>query len=177
MIALALAAGFLVWLLVRGDDDGSSSAPTTTQTATVPEIGPVATTPAALRNLAEEVGHPIYWVGPRPGRTYELTRTASGRIFIRYLPPGSEVGNRAAEYTIVGTYPVPDALEVLEELSRKTGGKSVPAPGGGLAVYSIDAPNNVYVAFPGSDVQIEVFDPRPKRALRLVTSGRVAPLD
>jgi len=176
VIALALAAGFVVWLLVRGDDDDSSSARTTTQTATVPEIGPVAATPTALRHLSDEVGHPIYWVGPRPRRTYELTRTSSAGIFIRYLPPGSEVGNRRAEYTIVGTYPVPDALEVLQELSKKTGEKSVSAPGGGLAVYSIDAPNNVYVAYPGSDVQIEVFDPSPKRALRLVTSGRVAPV-
>jgi hypothetical protein len=173
VIALALAAGFVVWLLVRGDDDDSSSAP---QTATVPEIGPVAATPAALRHVSDEAGHPVYWVGPRPRSTYELTRTSSGRIFIRYLPRGSEVGNRRAEYTIVGTYPVPDALEVLQELSKKTGEKSVSAPGGGLAVYSIDAPNNVYVAYPGSDVQIEVFDPRAKRALRLVTSGRVAPV-
>ena len=176
VIALALAAGFVVWLIVRGDDDDSSSAPTTMQTTTVPEVGPVAATPAALRALSDEVGHPIYWVGPRPRRTYELTRTSSGSIFIRYLPAGTEVGNRRAEYTIVGTYPVPDALEVLRKLSRKTGEKSVSAPGGGLAVYSSDAPNNVYVAYPDSDVQIEVFDPSAKRALRLVTSGRVAPV-
>ena len=176
VIAVALAAGFVVWLLVRGDD-GSSSSPTTTQTtSTTPEVGPVSATPAALRALSDEVGHPIYWVGPRPGRTYELTRTSSGRIFIRYLPPGSKVGNQQADYTIVGTYPVPDALDVLTKLSKQPGEKSVSAPGGGLAVYSMDAPNNVYVAYPGSDVQIEVFDPRPKRALRLVTSGRVAPV-
>jgi hypothetical protein len=176
VIALALAAGFVVWLLVRGDDGESSGAPTTTQTATTPEVGPVAATPAELRALSDEAGHPIYWVGPRPGRTYEVTRTSSGRIFIRYLPPGTQVGNRRAEYTIVGTYPVPDALEVLKKLSKQPGEKSVSAPGGGLAVYGMDAPNNVYVAYPGSDVQIEVFDPRPKRALRLVTSGRVAPV-
>jgi hypothetical protein len=176
VIALALAAGFVVWLIVRGDDDDSSGAPTTTQTATVPEIGPVAATPAELRALSDEVGHSIYWIGPRPRRTYELTRTSSGRIFIRYLPPGAEVGNKRADYTIVGTYPVPDALEVLRKLSKQEGEKGVLAPGGGLAVYSIEAPNNVYVAFPGSDVQVEVFDPRPQRALRLVTSGRVAPV-
>lgn len=176
VIALALAVGFVVWLIVRGDDDDSSGAPTTTQTATVPEIGPVAATPAALRALSDQVGHPIYWIGPRPRRTYELTRTSSGRIFIRYLPPGAEIGNRSADYTIVGTYPVSDALDVLRKLSTQEGEKGVLAPGGGLAVYSIEAPNNVYVAFPGSDVQIEVFDPRPQRALRLVTSGRVAPV-
>lgn len=176
VIALALAAGFAVWLIVRGDDDDSSAGTTTTQTATAPEIGPVAATPAALRALSDQAGHPIYWIGPRPRRTYELTRTSSGRIFIRYLPPGAEVGNKRADYTIVGTYPVSDALEVLQELSKKAGEKSVSAPGGGLAVYSTTAPNNVYVAFPGSDVQVEVFDPRAKRALRLVTSGRVAPV-
>jgi hypothetical protein len=176
VVALALAAGFVVWLVVRGNDDDSSGAPTTTQTAATPEVGPVAATPATLRALSDEVGHPVYWVGPRPRRTYELTSTANGRIFIRYLPPGAKVGNRQAEYTIVGTYPVPDALEVLKKLSKRIGEKSVSAPGGGLAVYSIDAPTNVYVAYPRSDVQIEVFDPRAKQALRLATSGRLAPV-
>jgi hypothetical protein len=171
VVAIALAAAFAVWLIVRGNDDSSSS--TTTQTAAV---RPVAATPARLRALADEVGHPVYWVGPRQNRTYELTRTSSGRIFIRYLPPGVKVGNRSARYTIVGTYPVENALEILQRLSTQPGEKSVPAPGGGLAVYSMTSPGNVYVAYPGSDVQIEVFDPSAKRALRLVTSGRVAPV-
>jgi hypothetical protein len=172
VVAIALAAAFAVWLIVRGNDDSSSST-TTTQTAAV---RPVAATPARLRALADEVGHPVYWVGPRQNRTYELTRTSSGRIFIRYLPPGVKVGNRSARYTIVGTYPVENALEILQRLSTQPGEKSVPAPGGGLAVYSMTSPGNVYVAYPGSDVQIEVFDPSAKRALRLVTSGRVAPV-
>lgn len=175
-VAITLAVAFAVWLIVRGNDDSSTSS-TTTPTTTTAVTAPVAATPATLRAVADEVGHPVYWVGPRKNRTYELTRTSSGRIFIRYLPPGVEVGNRSAEHTIVGTYPVPDALEVLKkQLSTQQGEKSVPAPGGGLAVYNISSPRNVYVAYPGSDVQIEVFDPSAKRALRLVTSGRVAPV-
>ena len=55
MIALALAAGFVVWLIARGDGDDSSGATTTTQTATVPEIGPVAASAAELRALSDEV--------------------------------------------------------------------------------------------------------------------------
>jgi len=175
VVAIALAAAFAVWLIVRGNDDSSSSTPTA-PTTTAAEVGPVAATPARLRALADEVGHPVYWVGPRQNRTYELTRTASRRIFIRYLPPGAEVGDRGARYTIVGTYPVENALEVLQRLSTQPGERSAPAPGGGLAVYSTSSPGNVYVAYPGSDVQIEVFDPSAKRALRLVTSGRVAPV-
>jgi hypothetical protein len=173
VVAIALAAAFVVWLLVRGNDNSSSNA---TQTTTTAATGPVAATPAALRALSAEVGHPIYWVGPQRGSTYELTRTASGRIFIRYLPSGAKVGNRRASYTIVGTYPVSKALQVLQDLSKQPGEKSTPAPGGGLAVYSTSSPTNVYVAYPGSDVQIEVFDPSAARALRLVTSGRVAPV-
>jgi hypothetical protein len=176
VVAIALAAAFVVWLIVRGTDDSSSSSTTGQTTTAAAAAAPVAASPATLRALADEVGHPVYWVGPRQNRTYELTRTSNGRIFIRYLPPDAEVGNRSARYTIVGTYPVENALEVLQRLSTQPGEKSAPAPGGGLAVYSTSSPRNVYVAYPGSDVQIEVFDPSAKRALRLVTSGRVAPV-
>jgi hypothetical protein len=176
IVAVALAAAFVVWLIVRGNDDSSSSSTTEQTTTTATATGPVAATPAALRLVADEAGHPVYWVGPRQNRTYELTRTSSGRIFIRYLPPDAEVGNRSARYTIVGTYPIDNALDVLQKLSKQPGEQSAPAPGGGLAVYSTSSPNNVYVAYPDSDVQVEVFDPSAKRALRLVTSGRVAPV-
>lgn len=174
VVAIAVAAAFVVWLIVRGHDDSSNT--TTTTSTTVAAIGPVAATPAVLRSLSAKSDQPIYWVGPRPGQTYELTRTKSGRTYIRYLPPGAEIGNRRADYTIVGTYPTQDAQKVLKDLAKQSGEKSVTAPGGGVAVYSTTAPTNVYVAFPGSDVQIEVFDPSPGKALRLVTTGRVAPV-
>jgi len=175
VVAIALAAAFAVWLLVRGNDDSSSTS-TTTPTTTTAEIGPVAASPAALRALADEAGHPVYWIGPRPNRTYELTRTSSGRIFIRYLPPDVRVGNRSARFTIVGSYPVENAIDVLRDLSEQPGERSASVPGGGLAVYSTSSPSNVYLAYPGSDVQIEVFDPSAARALRLATSGRVVPV-
>ena len=176
VVAIALAAGLLVWLILRGNDDSSSTSTTGLTTTTAVAARPLAATPATLGALADEVGHPVYWVGPRQNRTYELTRTSNGRIFIRYLPPDAEIGNGSALYTIVGTYPVKSAHEVLQRLSTQPGEKSASAPGGGLAVYSTTSPNNVYVAYPDSDVQIEVFDPSAKRALRLVTSGRVAPV-
>lgn len=177
-MAIALAVAFAVWLLVRGNDDDSSGSTTaqTTQTTTTAAQGPVATSAAALSALPDKVGHPVYWVGPRPNRTYELTRTSSGRIFIRYLPPGVPVGNRSARFTIVGSYPVENAIDVLRDLSEQPGERSASVPGGGLAVYSTSSPKNVYVAYPGSDVQIEVFDPSAKRALRLATTGRVVPV-
>jgi len=179
VVAVAIAVAFVVWLLVRGNDDSSSATPgttTTNPTATAPAIGPIAATPGALRSLSAQVGHPVYWIGPKRNRTYELTRTSSGRIFVRYLPNGVRVGNRAAAFTIVGTYPVDNALQVLKDLSKQPNEQSATVPGGGLAVYDTASPTNVYVAFPGSNVQIEVFDPDAARALRLATSGRVVPV-
>jgi hypothetical protein len=174
VIALAVAAAFVIWLVIRGNDNSSSTS-TTTSTSAKP-IGPVAATPAALRALSTSTKQPIYWVGPRTGYTYELTHTPGGRTYVRYLTAGSKVGNRSAAYTIVGSYATPGALKVLQDLSKQPGEKSVAAPGGGIAVWSVDAPTNVYVAFPGSDTEIEVFDPSAQKALRLVTTGRVAPV-
>lgn len=174
VVAIALGAAFVVWLLVRGNDDSSTASPTTT--AATPSIGPVAASLARLHALSAKTGHPTYWVGPRRGQRYELTRTAGDRVFVRYLPAGVAVGNRRADYTIVGTYPTPRALKVLRNLAKQPGEKSAPVPGGGIAVYGISKPTNVYVAYPGSNVQIEVFDPSSTRALLLATSGRVVPV-
>jgi hypothetical protein len=174
VVALAVAVAFVIWLVVRGNDDSSSSSTTTNEAAR--PIGPVSATPDALRALSTRAKQPIYWVGPRRGQTYELTQTAGGRVYVRYLPAGAAIGNRRADYTIVGTYPTPGALQVLKSLAKQPKEKSVPAPGGGLAVYSTAAPTNIYVAFPGSNVQIEVFDPSARKALRLVKTGQVAPV-
>lgn len=167
VIAVALAIGLVVWLIaIHGG--GSSSKPK------VRAIAPTAASPDRVRSLAGEVGHPVYWAGPAAGTTYELTETGSGRIYIRYLPTGVPVGSRSARYTIVGTYPVASAYNVLNQLARKSGESSFPAPRGGFAVYARATPTNIYLAYPGKNVQIEVYDPSPRRARELISSGRVA---
>jgi hypothetical protein len=170
VVAVALLIGLVVWLLVRGNGSGTES--TTTGSA----FGPIAATQGDLRSRSIDEGHPIYWAGPKTDTTYELTRTSNGRIFIRYLPKGVPVGVDKADYTIVGTYPVPNATGVLEGLAKKSGEHKLLVPGGGIAVYSSSQPTNVYVAYPGSNLQIEVFDPSADRARRIVTSGQVAPV-
>ncbi len=173
VVAVAIAVAFVVWLLVRGGDSNTAANPSATNGQAT---GPVGATTAKLRALSTELGHPIYWAGPLPNRTYELTRTSDNRIFIRYLPRGVPVGIRQAAFTIVGTYPVDTAYKVLQELAKKPHEHNFTAPVGGLAVYSSTQPSNVYLAYPGSNLQIEVYDPSPKRALGLITSGQVAPV-
>ena len=139
-------------------------------------IGPTTANLDGLRAVAKDVGHPVYWAGPAANTVYELTKTSSGRIYVRYLPQGVAVGSQSPAYTIVGTYPVPHAYNVLNGLARKSGESSFPAPRGGFAVYSKSSPTNIYLAYPGSNLQIEVYDPSPKRARSLIDSGRVAPV-
>jgi hypothetical protein len=172
VVAVALLIGFVVWLLVRDGGNGSGTESTPTGAA----IGPVAATEDRLRSLSIDEGHPIYWIGAKADTTYELTRTSNGRIFIRYLPKGAPVGVDKADYTIIGTYPVPNATGVLEGLAKNSDEQKLSVPGGGIAVYSTSQPTNVYVAYPGSNLQIEVFDPSADRARRIVTSGQVVPV-
>ena len=169
VIAVAIAVAFVVWLLVRGGDSNTASTTTNGQA-----VGPVATSEDELRSLSDELGHPLYWAGPIPDRTYELTRTSDNRVFIRYLPKGVPIGIRQAAYTIVGTYPVENAYKVLQGLAKKPDESSFSAPSGGFAVYSTTQANNVYLAYPGSNLQIEVYDPSPQKARGLITSGQVA---
>ena len=171
VVALAIAVALVVWLFVRnGDSNGS------TETPHVAAIPAVATTPPRLHDLSVDVGRPVYWLGPQENRTYELTRTTLDRIYVRYLPTGVPVGTTEAKYPLVGTYPVDNAYDVLKQLAKTSGESSFTAPKGGFAVYSTERPTNIYLAYPGADVQIEVYDPSAEHARELITSGQVVPV-
>lgn len=170
VIAVAVAIGLVVWLVAIRNGGGSSKS----ESGSIPASS---ASPGRLGSLAKDVGHPIYWAGPADNTTYELTKTTGGNIFVRYLPQGTPVGTQAADYTIIGTYAVKNAYNVLNELARKSGESSFPAPRGGFAVYARSSPSHIYLAYPDvKDVQIEVFDPSPSRARELINSGRVTPV-
>jgi hypothetical protein len=171
VVAIAVAAALVVWLVVRNGDSGGSA-----ETPHVTAIPAVSATPGRLHDLSVEAGRPIYWLGPQQDRTYELTRTTLDRIYVRYLPSGVAVGTKDATYPLVGTYPVDNAYDVLKQLATTAGESSFSAPKGGFAVYSTKRPTNVYLAYPGSDVQIEVYDPSAEHARELITSGQVVPV-
>jgi hypothetical protein len=165
VLAIAIAAGLVVWLATRG----GGSSPTT-----VPKGGKVVPVSArGLETLVDALGRPIYWAGPRRGFTYELTKEPDGRIFVRYLPTGVKLGSRNPFLTI-GTYAIPNAFGVTKRAARKSDSVRVPIGHGGVGFYSRSVPSNVYFAYPGSDYQVEVYDPSPERARRLVVSGQVA---
>jgi hypothetical protein len=162
VVAVALVVGFGAWLIARDGDDDSSNKRAT----------PVATTVADLRALDEQSGHPVYWVGPRPGTKFEVTRTSNGNVYIRYLTRDAPIGDERPNYLTVGSYPFKGAYATLRQSARQQGTKSGRLPNGGIYIVSRERPNSVYAAYRGTDLQIEVFSPSASQARQLVAQIR-----
>lgn len=158
--------------LIAGCGGGTSTNPATTGT----RAEPVKASVDALRKVASVVDHPVYWATGQTPATYELTQTADGRIYIRYLPEGVALGDPRPSFLTVGTYPQAGAFAALRRASTRPGAFVAKLPGGGLMVSQKATPNSVFFATPKSPVLVEVFDPTANRAATLITSGAVRPI-
>ena len=162
----AVVVAFLVWLLfIKGDDDNNSGSSAEQAKKTVQLVSA-----QDLPTQVADVGYPVYWLGPKSGVNYELTLITDGRTYIRYLPKG-EPKQSDKPFLTVGSYSQPNAFDVLKDLGKKPGAKTESVPNGGMAVVNQGGDTGGYVAFPGVDTQIEVYDPEPGRALELAKSG------
>src|SRR3954451_17117852 len=172
-VAVAVAVGLLVWLqLIKGG--GDDSAPEDNQTSSQPAAVSVVSESELLSAL-KGTGYPIYWAGPRAEVAYEVSRPAQDRTFIRYLPKGEEAESKRAFLT-VGSYQQPGALARIRELGQEPGAVLVQTAGGGSAYAEDPGATSAYLAFPGVDTQIEVFDPEAGQALDLIRSGAIVPV-
>jgi hypothetical protein len=169
-VGLAVLAGLVAWLVLRHDGGSPGGA------ATVPADGAVAVSPQGLQTLASTLGHPVFWLGPERGSTYELTQPANGRIFVRYLPAGVAVGSDKP-YLTVATYPFPGAFAAIQKQADVRGAVTARLAHGGIALLDSAYPRSVHVAFPGIDYQVEVYDPTPARAMELVSAGKLTSFD
>jgi len=166
--AVALAGiGLAAGLLIRGEAPPPPAQP----------LPAAETSPKQLRSFAAAQGHAVYWAGTLPGRKLELTENRRGDVFVRYLPAGTPLGDRRPEFTTVATYPLKvGAYDVATGATKKKGMVSKKARGGGIAVWSRQRPTSVYLAYPTSNLLVEVYDPSDKRAQRLALSGEVKPV-
>ena len=166
VIALAAALALIIWAIV-GSGGGGKSTP-----AAPGGSAPVALSFAGLKTFVGALHQPIYWIGKRQGVTYELTQAGGGKVYVRYLPAGVKAGDPNT-YLTVGTYPLPNAFAVTRQISGKNGTVAIPLAGGAVGYYSPNNQTNAYIAFSGSDYQMEVYDPTPGVARTLVAQGRV----
>jgi hypothetical protein len=130
-----------------------------------------------LSAFASEQSEPVYWLGARKGSELEVTHSSDGRIYIRYLTDGAEVGDPRAKFLTVGTYPGKSGVAALRAaLASHSGSKLVRTDDGALLLIDAASPQNAHLAYPGQGVQIEVFSPVPGAALRLASAGDVQPV-
>ena len=172
VVAIALAVGLLAWLLLIKNDGDSSPSPETSAPAgkTVEVVSESGLLPAM-----KGVGYPVYWAGPRVGVEYEVQRLPEGRTYVRYLPEGEKAGSEK-QFLTIGSYEQPDALASIRELGQKSGAILIKIAGGGSAYAEGPKATSAYLAFPGVNTQIEVFDPQGGEALSLVRSGAIVPV-
>ena len=164
VLSVALVAAVVVWL-VNGDDASS--------TAGEPE----AVTASELSEFADGDGTPVYWLGPRRDASYELTDTPSGPIYVRYLTDGAEAGDERAKFVTVATYPGGDGIAALHKAVREeSAAKLAKTDDGAVLLVDPTSPDNAHLAYPGANVQIEVYSPVPGEALRLAARGAVRPV-
>lgn len=165
VLSVALVGAVTLWIF--RDDDSSSSA------AAEPE----AVTASELSDFAAEQSTPVYWLGERGDDTYELTDSSSGRVYIRYLPEGTDAGDERADFVTVATYPSNDGVAELGKAAREeTGAKLGKTDDGAVLLIDPASPNNAHLAYRGANLQIEIYSPVPGEALRLAARGAVRPI-
>jgi hypothetical protein len=165
VIVVAAAVGLGLWVTLPP----GSSAPLRASSSTTDVSA------RSLLALSTALSQPVYWAGQEHGVTYEFTETADQRTYVRYLPVGVAAGS-PKQFLTVGTYPIANAFSVTRAAARQPGAVRLHVAGGGIAFYSRSRPTNVYVAFPGSGTQIEIFDPAAAALHRLVVAGRIRPV-
>jgi hypothetical protein len=164
-LGVAVAAVSVIFMLIQG---GSSSTPSA-------KSGPTIVSQAQLEQFAGSVDYPVYWAGPKPGYSYELT-AGSGRVWVRYLPAGVKAGDPRPDFLVVGTYKQSNSYADLRRAAKQAGSVSAQISDGGLLVYNSARPTSVYFSYPGVKYQVEVYAPSPHSARSLVAAGKATPV-
>lgn len=163
--AAAILVIALILLLSSGDEDSSSD--------------PAAPRLLSVEDLRDEVsGHepPVYWAGEQEGTELELSEPEETQTYVRYLTGDAEAGDERADFLTVGTYAQGNPVAALRLQGKEPGGVIAKAPGGATVYFNRNQPRSVYLAYPGVEAQIEVYDPSFTRALQLVKSGQIVPV-
>ena len=164
ILAVVALAALVGWLVLESRSSDS----------TTDDNVPVALSADGLATLAAAVPQPIYWVGPSGAGSYELTRSLD-RTYVRYLPAGVAVGD-PRPFLTVGTYTMSNAYEVMKRTFGTPGNEVVDTPKGGIAVIDESRPTSVYVAYPNTDFQIEIYSPDAAQARDFAVSDKAQPV-
>jgi hypothetical protein len=132
--------------------------------------GGVCLTENELRTLIQENNIQAYWTGPIKDATYSVNSSTPGQVFIRYVPSGEKCDDLSSNFRVIATYTEANAFATTEAAGATADGVSLINTDGSIVYFNKNLPSNIYVAYPGIEYQIEVYDPVPKEALILATT-------
>jgi hypothetical protein len=164
VVGLALLVGLIAWLGTRSDDVTEPAAEGFAARIVSEE---------ELEEIAALSGHPVYWAGPVAGTSLEVSEGVGGGVQVSYLEQRTEGGGDQNDQLTIGSYPLADPMSALEGFAERENAIVRRGADGRKVVSSTEAPSSAYFVSPDGLVQIEVYDPSPKRAMSLALSGRV----
>ena len=124
-----------------------------------------------LRKLVSEQKITAYWAGPISNATYSINTSNAGQVFVRYVLKGQNCDSETKEFRVIATYAVVGAYDTTRVAGGQSNGVSLANADGSVVYFNKDVPTNVYLAYPGIDYQIEIYDPNPKDAVTLATAA------
>ena len=173
-VTIAIAVSSIVGYQFGKTSNSTPVATSNTSTFTDVVAGKVALSESELIAAVKKLGISAYWAGPVKGAKYTLSVPADGQAYIRYLPNGQGLADTNPNYVVIATYKTTNAFSATQAAANQTSGITFVNTDGAAVYYSKSTPTNVYVAFPGKDFQIEIFDPIAKTALEIASkSGAV----
>lgn len=161
-----LLAGLVAWVASHRDGQSSPTAP-------VPDAAPRVVSLAELRTVAKVLEQDVYWAGPMSGTELVLKELSDGGVQVAYLPSGTAASRMGSSDLTIGSYPLADPTSAIERIAREAGSVTTRGVGGRQVVVRSQTPNSAYFASPSNTIQVEVYDPSRKTALKLARSGRV----
>lgn len=132
--------------------------------------GGVCLTESELKAIIRDNDIQAYWTGPIEDATYSLNSSTAGQVFVRYVPKGEACDDVRPNFRVIATYEEADAFATTESAGTTADGVSLLNTDGSIVYFNKNVPTNIYVAYPGINYQIEIYDPDPKEAVSLATT-------
>ena len=169
LLVLGAALAIVVVALALGSNGGN-----VTLTAGVPKV----VSADQLSDIAADSEfRPLYWLGEREGSDYEVTETAGGRFYLRYLTNGAGAGDKQPDFLTVGTYRSKNgAAELRQAASEIQNAEIARTDDGAILLIDPSSPKSAHLAYPGGRSQIEIYSPIPGQALRIAKHGKLRPI-
>lgn len=169
VVLLTLIVASFVGFQLGASNSASKLDTNSTSTFTDVVAGKVALTESELISAVKKLGVTVYWAGPVKGAKYTLSVPSDGQAYVRYLPNGEGLTDTNPNYVVIATYTTTNAFDATQSAGNTTNGITFINTDGAAVYYNKSTATNVYVAYPGKDFQIEVFDPIAKTALEIAS--------